>query len=739
MGKRFVKRAVEPSGIGEYTAATYPWTGVPPCCVEPNLFQEDCVVKLIYPDSRKCEHVDTYHGVQVADPYRWLEDLNAPETESWIAAQNAVTFDYLAAIPERDAIRERLTALWDYARVGAPFRRGDRYFQFRNAGLQNQDVLYVMETPTAEGRVLIDPNTLSADGTVALTGISVSWDGAWIAYATSASGSDWKSWHVRSVESGLDLEDHVVWAKFSGAAWLPDNSGFLYARYPEPEEGATYADANYNQQVRLHRLGASQAEDVLVYERPDHPRWGFEPVVTDDGAYIVLHVWEGTDRRNRIFYRAIEDGVSDDGVSEDGVSASSAFIELIDELAAGYEFLGNTGPLFYFFSDLNAPKGQILAIDVINPDKACWRTLVPETDDTLEHAVMAGESLVAVYLHDAFHQLRRYDLNGASLGELPLPGLGAVETLHGRRADMELFYDFSSFTIPPTVYRHVFSTDETSVLAEADVAFDRELYVTEQIFATSKDGTRIPMFLIHAQDWDRDGQNPTLLYGYGGFNIAVTPNFQVQRIVWLEMGGVLAVANLRGGGEYGEAWHKAGTVHQKQNVFDDFIACAEHLIASGVTSVPKLAIEGRSNGGLLVGAVLTQRPDLFGAALPTVGVMDMLRFDKFTIGWAWVSDFGSSEDPEQFNSLYAYSPLHNVRPAAYPPTLILTGDHDDRVMPAHSYKFAAALQGAQQADAPVLIRIQTNTGHGAGKPTKLLIEERADMWAFLVATLDVRL
>jgi prolyl oligopeptidase len=678
--------------------------------------------KLTYPESRRSDHVDLYHGMQVGDPFRWLEDLNAPETADWIEAQNALTFDYLARIPQRDAIRERLTALWDYAKVGAPFRRGDRYFQFRNAGLQNQDVLYVMDAPSAEGRVLIDPNALSEDGTVALTGVSVSWDGAWIAYATSASGSDWKRWHVRDVQTGLDLDDEVRWAKFSGAAWLPDNSGFLYARYPEPEEGTAYAGANFNQQLYLHRLNSSQSDDLLIYERPDHPRWGFDPIVTDDGAYIVLHVWEGTDRRNRVFYRDI---------------AATDFTELIDELEAGYEFVGNTGADFYFFSDHHAPKGQILAIDVMHPDTTPWSTLVPEAGDTLERVLMANDSFVGVYLHDAHHQLRRFALDGASLGDLALPGLGAIGAINGRREDVELFYDFSSFTVPSTVYCRDLSTGGVDVLAKAEVAFDGDRYVTEQVFVTSKDGTRVPMFLVHTRDWSRGGKNPTLLYGYGGFNIPVTPSFHVQRIVWLEMGGVLAVANLRGGGEYGEPWHKAGTLHQKQNVFDDFIACAEYLVAAKITSPPKLAIEGRSNGGLLVGACLTQRPDLFGAALPTVGVLDMLRFDKFTIGWAWVSDYGSSEDPEQFRSLYAYSPLHNVRPADYPPTLILTGDHDDRVMPAHSYKFAAALQAAQQGEAPILIRIQTKTGHGAGKPTKLLIEERTDMWAFLADALQM--
>ncbi|MGC9469859.1 MAG: prolyl oligopeptidase family serine peptidase [Anaerolineae bacterium] len=677
---------------------------------------------LRYPETRRSDHIDTYHGIVVPDPYRWLEDLNASETQAWIAAQNALTFRYLASIPQRTSIRKRLTALWDYPKVGAPFRRGERYFQLRNTGLQNQDVLYVMTSPTDEGRVLIDPNAFSQDGTVALTGLSVSWDGEWVAYATSGSGSDWKTWRVRRVVSGEDLEDVVLWSKFSGAAWLPDNTGFVYARYAAPAEGTEYAAANYGQQLYLHRLNTDQADDVLIYERPDHPKWGFYPVVTEDGAYLVLHVSEGTDRRNRIFYRRLEE---------------DAFTELIDELEAGYEFLGNSGTVFYFLSDLDAPKGQILAVDVTNPDGDHWRTLIPESTDTIELAELAHNEFVVLYLHDAHHQLRRFALDGKPIGDVPLPTIGSVSALHGRREDDELFYAFSSFTVPPAVYRFDCATGETVQLAKAEVDFDTDAYVTEQVFATSKDGTQVPMFIVHRRDWQKDGKNPTLLFGYGGFNIAIKPEFQAARLAWLEMGGVLVVATLRGGGEYGEAWHEAGTKTNKQNVFDDFIACAEYLIAEGITSRQKLAIEGRSNGGLLIGACLTQRPELFGAALPTVGVLDMLRFHKFTIGWGWVSDYGSPDDPGEFEALYAYSPLHNVRPAEYPPTLILTGDHDDRVMPAHSYKFTAALQAAQQGSAPILIRIQTKTGHGPGKPTKLLIEERADMWAFLVDALGM--
>ncbi|MCU0520119.1 MAG: prolyl oligopeptidase family serine peptidase [Anaerolineae bacterium] len=675
---------------------------------------------LAYPSTRRSDHVDDYHGTTVADPYRWLEDLNAPETADWIAAQNGLTFDFLRQIAERQKIRERLIALWDYPKLGAPFRYGQQYFQFRNTGLQNQDVLYAMETPTDEGRVLIDPNTLSTDGTVALTDLAISWDARWVAYATSASGSDWRSWHVRSVETGEDLRDTLEWSKFAGTAWLPDNSGFYYGRYDAPEEGTEYAGANYNQQVYCHRLGTDQAEDELVYHRPDQPTWGFSPRVTDDGAYLVLHVSEGTDRRNRIFYRALDGAV---------------FVELIGTLEARFDFVGNTGTVFYFHTDLEAPKGRVIAIDVARSEPEAWRTLIAEGDDTLEYVTMVHDEFVLIALHDAYHQIRRHALDGTVLEDIPLPTLGSVSALTGRREDAELFFGFSSFTTPPTAYRYDFGRGTCTVIYEPQVQFNSQPYVTEQVLATSKDGTRVPLFLVHRKDWVKDGQNPTLLYGYGGFNIPTTPSFQVARLVWLEMGGVLAVSNLRGGGEYGEAWHRAGTVHQKQNVFDDFIGCAEYLIASGVTSTRKLAIEGRSNGGLLVGACLTQRPDLFGAALPAVGVMDMLRFHKFTIGWAWVSDYGSAEDPDEFQTLYAYSPVHNTRPAIYPPTLILTGDHDDRVMPAHSYKFAAAMQVAQRGEAPILIRIQTNTGHGVGKPTQLLIEERADMWAFLVCAL----
>jgi len=680
------------------------------------------MTRLHYPATRTVNHVDDYHGTRVADPYRWLEDLNAPETQAWIEAQNALTFSYLEQIPDREAIRARLTELWDFPKCSAPFKRGGRTFQFRNSGLQNQDVLYVMDAPTDKGRALLDPNTLSKDGTIALTGADVSWNGRWLAYAVSASGSDWKTWHVRDIETGADLPDAVEWSKFCEASWLPDSSGFFYGRYAAPEAGTEYAGTNYHKKVYLHRINTPQAEDALIYERPDHKEWGFYTEVTDDGDYLVMNVSQGTDRRNRIFYQTLPDG---------------DFVELISELEANYRFIGNTGSKFYFLTDWNAPQRQVIAIDVDNPAQEHWRTLIAEAADTLEDVTLAHGEFVTVYLHDAHHRLLRFALDGTPLGEIALPTLGALLEVHGRREDTELFYTFASFLYPPTVYRYDFVSGASEVLAAPDLDFDAAAYETEQVFVASQDGTQVPMFLVHRRDWRKDGQNPTLLYGYGGFNIAQPPVFMVWRLVWLEMGGVLAVGNIRGGSEYGEAWHAAGTVHKKQNVFDDFIACAEYLIADRITAAPKLVIEGRSNGGLLVGACLTQRPDLFGAALPTVGVMDMLRFHKFTIGWAWVSDYGCADDPEQFQTLYAYSPLHNAKPAAYPPTLILTGDHDDRVMPAHSYKCAAALQAAQQGDAPVLIRIQTHAGHGPGKPTAVLIAERADMWAFVAQALGM--
>jgi prolyl oligopeptidase len=682
-----------------------------------------------YPYSRKSDQVDDYHGLQIADPYRWLEDTDSAETQAWIEAQNKLTFSFLEQIPARPVLRQRLAELWNYPRQGVPIKRGGHYFQPRNSGLQNQDALYTFDTLEAAPRLLLDPNLLSADGTVALTGLAVSKDGRHLAYATSSSGSDWLTWHVRKVETGEDLPDRVEWSKFSGAAWLPDGSGFYYGRYAQPEPGKALEGINQNQKLYLHRLG--QAQDTLFYERPDQPEWGFSPEVTEDGRYLVLSVWQGTDVRNRVFILDLS-------------HSQAGFIELIHELEAAYTFVENDGPRFYFRTDRDAPRGRLVAIDLDHPDPADWETLIPEAEDVLEQVMLVGGRFVAVTMHDAYHQIRLFSRRGAPLGDIKLPTLGslAIPTglgLSGQRGQDELFYAFSSFSHPLAVYRCDLKDGTSQPFFFPTLQFDFSPYETRQVFVTSKDGTRLPMFLVHRRDLVLDGSNPTLLYGYGGFSIALTPSFSVGRLAWLEKGGVLAVANLRGGGEYGEAWHKAGMLDNKQNVFDDFIACAEYLVARKITSPARLAIQGGSNGGLLVGACLTQRPELFGAALPAVGVMDMLRFHRFTIGWAWVSDYGSADDPQQFKTLLAYSPLHNIHPGVrYPATLVTTADHDDRVVPGHSFKFAATLQGAQAGEAPILIRIQTRAGHGFGKPTAILIEEMADMWAFLFAIFDVR-
>ncbi len=681
------------------------------------------MIHIIYPPTRRGDQVDDYHGTLVADPYRWLEDTNSAETKAWIEAQNALTFGFLEAIPEREKIRARLTELWDYPKAAAPFQYGGRYFQFRNSGLQNQDVLFVQETLDDEARVLIDPNTLSKDGTVALTDAAVSEGGHWLAYATSASGSDWMTWRVRDVNSCQDLPDVIEWSKFSGATWMPDQSGFYYSRYDAPEKGKEFESVNYYQKMYFHRLGQPQVADELVYQRPDHKEWGFGGQVSEDGRYLVISVWEGTDVRNRLFFRDLQ--------------AGSAVVELIANLEASYNFVGNDGPLFYLHTNLDAPRGRLIAIDTRQPAKANWRTLIPHSTDTLEAVTMVNHQFVCQYLQDAHHVLKRFGQDGGFLGEIGLPMIGSVMALHGRGKDTELFYAFQSFVCPPTLFRYDFARDASQTLFTPPVQFDFSPYITRQVFATSKDGTRVPLFLVHRRELPT-GAQPTLLYGYGGFNISMTPTFSIGRLAWLEMGGVSAYAILRGGGEYGEEWHQAGMKSRKKNVFDDFIACAEMLISAGITTPSRLAIQGGSNGGLLVGACMTQRPELFGAALPAVGVMDMLRFHKFTIGWAWVSDYGSADDPEGFQYIYAYSPLHNLRPSVhYPATLITTADHDDRVIPGHSFKFAAALQVAQAGDAPTLIRIQTKAGHGMGKPTAILIQEQADIWAFLVRVLQV--
>ncbi|MCD2516620.1 prolyl oligopeptidase family serine peptidase [Massilia sp. G4R7] len=680
---------------------------------------------LTYPVAKKLDQTDNYHGTMVADPYRWLEDANSAETKQWVTAQNAVTQAYLDQIPQRAAIRARLTKLWNYERYSVPGKEGGQYFYSRNDGLQNQSVLYTQKTLTDTPRVLLDPNTMSSDGTVALAGLAVSPDGKLLAYSTAASGSDWNEIRVRDIASGKDIEDHVKWVKFSSTAWTKDGKGFFYSRYDEPKEATKLADVNYFQKLYFHRIGTPQSADTLVYDRPDQKEWGFGGHTTDDGRYLIITTTRGTAPKYRVSYKDLS-------------KPDSKVVDLIDNFDAGYDFIDNVGTVFYFSTDRKAPRKRIVAIDVSKPQESNWKEIVAESADTLTGADIIDNQLVLEYLKDARSVVRVHDLKGKQVREIALPGIGTVGGLSGKRGDTETFYSFTGFTTPTTIYRLNMKTGASTVFRQPKVDFNPADYETRQQFYTSKDGTKVPMFIVSKKGLKLDGQNPTYLYGYGGFNISMTPGFSPANLAWMEMGGVYVVANLRGGGEYGEAWHQAGTKLQKQNVFDDFIGAAEWLVANKVTSPSKLAIGGGSNGGLLVGAAMTQRPELFGAALPAVGVMDMLRFHKFTIGWAWTSDYGSSENPDEFKALVKYSPLHNLKPGScYPATMVTTADHDDRVVPAHSFKFAAAAQAAQAGAAPILIRIETKAGHGAGKPTTKQIEEVADRWGFLARELKV--
>jgi prolyl oligopeptidase len=693
----------------------------------------DSAKHLTYPPSRKSDQVDNYHGVTVADPYRWLENPDSPETRNWIDAENQVTAAYLDKIPARDKIKQRLTKLWNYEKYGIPFKEGeslsdasgDRYFYFKNDGLQNQSVLYTLKTLNAQPQVLLDPNKLSADGTIALSSFSISNNAQLLAYSLSTSGSDWQEWKVRDIETGKDLPDHLKWIKFSGVSWTHDHQGFFYSRYDEPSEKTKLEDINYYQKLYYHKLNTPQSEDVLIYHRPDHKEWGFNGDVTEDGHYLIISVWLGTDPKNLIFYK-------------DLTNPNAGVVELINQFKADYSFVENDDHIFYFRTDLNAPRGRLIAIDTKKVDPQNWQEIIPQSTEKLESVSILNNQFVAEYLKDARSQIKIFDLTGNFVRELKLPGIGSAGGFDGKRHDTETFYSFTSFNTPNTIYRYNMVTGKSEIFRQPKVDFNPSDYETKQVFYKSKDGTQVPMFITYKKGIQLNGNNPTYLYGYGGFNASMTPGFSVSLLVWLEMGGVYAMPNIRGGGEYGEEWHQAGMKEKKQNVFDDFIAAGEWLIANKYTKSDKLAIAGGSNGGLLVGACMTQHPDLFAAALPAVGVMDMLRFHKFTIGWAWTSEYGSPDNPAEFPALYAYSPLHNIKPAkAYPATLITTADHDDRVVPAHSFKFAAALQAAQVGNAPVLIRIETKAGHGGGKPTAKIIEEAADKWAFLVRTLNL--
>ncbi len=679
----------------------------------------------VYPATRRVDQVDRYHGTEVADPYRWLEaDVRGSEDVSaWVRAQNEVTAKYLGSHPDREAIRSRLKELWSYDRYSSPMRAGKGSAFFRNDGLQNHAALHIMDAPGAEPRLLLDPNRWSKDGTVSLTGTAFSRDGLYLAYAVSEAGSDWQTWRVLEVASARRLDDELKWMKFGYVAWTEDGKGFYYNRFDEPKPGTQFQAVNRNQKAYYHHVGTGQDQDAMVYQSPDHPEWKFATPVTPDGRYVIVVVREADDDRHRIFYK--------DLTNPDG-----PFVALIDRFEHQFHFIGNDGPVFYFMTNNAAPRRRLIAIDTHKPGPKDWKEIIPEGKETLIDVGFVGDRFLAISLKDASTRVRVYTRGGEYVRDVELPAIGTASGFDGRREDAETYYSFSSFATPPTVYRYDVATGTSTPLRKSNVAFDPDDYEVTQVFYCSKDGTRVPMFVSHKRGVKLDGSNPTLLYGYGGFGFALKPWFSVSALAWMEGGGVYAVPNLRGGGEYGVAWHEAGTKLKRQNVFDDFIAAAEWLIDNKYTRAEKLAAEGGSNGGLLVAAVLTQRPDLFGACLPEVPLTDMLRFPKFTEGQDAITEFGSPADPQEFRALLAYSPYHNAKKGTdYPPTLVTTGDTDDRVAPLHSFKFVAALQHAQASPAPVLLRVEERGGHGGDKPTTKRIEEVTDQFVFLAQSL----
>lgn len=667
--------------------------------------------------------IETIHGVQVADPYRFLEQ-DTEQTQAWVKRQQAEGKAYLSGIENKQAVVERITELWNYQKVSAPFEHGKNTFFYRNNGLQAQSVLYVTAA-NGDEKVVLDPNTLSSDGTVALSGVSVSGDGKTLAYGVSKSGSDWQQWQFVDVKTGVKLDDELKWIKFSKAVWNKDNTGVYYARYDAPAGGNLLADVNFNQKVYFHQIGTEQVSDKLIYERPQNKDWGFGIEVSEAGDYLLLSISQGTDTRNRFFYQSLE--------------KPAEVVELITDLEAEYTFLGNDKSVFYFKTDLDAPNGKVIAIDIDHSDKANWQTLIAESSDPISNIAIINDHLVVSYLHDVLGKLSIFSMNGVKRQDVSLPGKGKVAGPYGKRSKDYFYYVYNSYVQPKTTYRFDFKTGESSIYAEPKVSFKPEDYTSEQVFYTSKDGTRVPMMISYKKGMQKNGENPTLLYAYGGFAISLTPRFSPANIAWMDMGGIYAVPNLRGGAEYGESWHQAGMLDKKQNVFDDYYAAAEYLIEENYTNKTKMGAYGRSNGGLLMGATLTQRPELFAAVLPAVGVLDMLRFHKFTIGWAWTSEYGSADVAEQFPALLAYSPYHNVTKRSYPATMVMTADHDDRVVPLHSFKFGAMMQAKQQGDAPIIMRIETKAGHGAGKPTSMKIDEFADIYSFLFESFGLKI
>ncbi len=677
---------------------------------------------IYYPQTKKIIHTDNYHGTIVPDPYRWLEDNNSVETHSWVETQNKITFDYLDKIPYREKIKNRLTELWNYEKYSAPSKIGNRYIFSKNDGLQEQNVYYIQEGLDGEPVVFLDPNKFSNDGSVSLAGLSFSNDYKYVSYMISKGGSDWREIFVMDAYSKELLDDHIKWSKFSGMAWYKD--GFYYSRYTEPKQGEELKQSNEFQKLFYHKIGTPQENDFLVWEDKENPKRLFGASVTDDENYLFINVSQGSSSYNGIMFKDLR--------------KNGEIKWLFDKFDAQYNIVDNLNDKFLVQTNLDSPNRKIVLVDPNNPSKENWQTLIPESKDVIQGVSLLGGKLIVTYLKDATSKISVFDTEGKYLYDVKLPTLGSVGGFGGKKEDTETFYTFTSFTYPPTIYKYDVKNNESELFRKADVKFDMTDYETRQIFYESKDGTKVPLFIVYKKGLKLDGSNPALLYAYGGFNISMQPGFSVARIPLLENGVVYAMACLRGGSEYGEDWHKAGMLEKKQNVFDDFIAAAEWLIKNKYTSPEKLAIQGGSNGGLLVGAVINQRPELFKVAFPQVGVMDMLRFHKFTIGWAWVPEYGSSDNPEHFKFLYAYSPLHNIKKGIkYPATLITTADHDDRVVPAHSFKYAATLQEMNEGANPTLIRIETKVGHGAGTSTSKSIELSADLWSFMFYNMGI--
>ncbi|UYQ91321.1 prolyl oligopeptidase family serine peptidase [Chitinophaga horti] len=681
--------------------------------------------KISYPLTKKVDTTDEYHGRKVADPYRWLENDHADDTKAWVIEQNKVTRNYLDKIPFRDKIKARIEEMMDYPKYGAPFREGKYYYFYKNDGLQNQAVLYRQQGTDGTPEVFIDPNKLSDKGTVALGALRFSKDSRYAAYLIAKAGSDWQEAFVMDVESKKVLEDHLDWIKFSGISWKGD--GFYYSRYDKPDEKSRLSGKNEYHKVYYHKLGTKQEQDELIYVDKEHPLRNAGVGLTEDERFLVLSTTEGTSGA-QLAVRDLTDASQTD------------FKVLVKGFAFDPSVVDNVGDKLLVLTNEDAPNFKLVAIDPKNPDKANWQTIIPEKPEVLGSVGTGGGKLFASYLKDASTKIYQYDVTGKLEQEIQLPGLGTASGFGGKKEDAQFFYTYTSFVAPATIYKYDITSGKSDVYKRPEAKFDATQYETKQVFFTSKDGSRVPIFLSYKKGLKQDGNTPVLLYGYGGFNIPMTPGFSVTNLFFMEQGGIYAVVNLRGGSEYGESWHKAGMKDKKQNVFDDFIGAAEYLIREKYTNPGKIAIRGGSNGGLLVGACMTQRPDLFKVALPAVGVLDMLRYQKFTIGWAWVVEYGSSEKADEFPYLYKYSPLHNLRKGVnYPATLITTGDHDDRVVPAHSFKFAAALQEAAAGPNPALIRIETQAGHGAGKPTSKVIDEAADIWAFTMYNLGMKM